>query len=165
MHLKKNIKWHCQYAALWLPSLIHNTNSLVFMIFMAVNLLYISLTIVSKEQNGLSKSLDIFLPLNNLYDRDLKYSIFKWKSEWIELKLLWIIATQPLSIWSSNFQDIFRIILRCVSTTYSNAKFWDFYLLFLVHPWSIYIWKLPKLRNSASNIFNIFICVCACVLV
>ena len=58
------------------------------MIFMAVNLLYISLTIVSKEQNGLSKSLDIFLPLNNLYDRDLKYSIFKWKSEWIELKLL-----------------------------------------------------------------------------
>ena len=63
-------------------------NGLGFIISMAVNLLYISLTIVSKEQNGLSKSLDIFLPLNNLYDRDLKYSIFKWKSEWIELKLL-----------------------------------------------------------------------------
>ena len=42
-------------------------NSLVFMIFMAVNLLYISLTIVSKEQNG-SKSFNILLPLNDLFD-------------------------------------------------------------------------------------------------
>ena len=69
VHLTKYIKWYCQYATLRLPSLVHNSNSLVFTISMAVNLLYISLTIVSKEQNGLSKSLDIFLPLNNLYDR------------------------------------------------------------------------------------------------